>query len=88
MSPVPVGDHIPMHVWATLTELNGLSREEEDMRLGECYGGALKREHRGTCDHISLSASMKFSRIAINFKNCNFLKNKIHISPHRKDSAF
>lgn len=68
MSHAPVGDHIPMHIWATLTELNGLSREEKDMRLGERYGGALKREHRGTCDHISLSACMIFSRISIILK--------------------
>lgn len=39
MSHAPVGDHIPMHIWATLTELNGLSREEKDMRLGSVMEG-------------------------------------------------
>lgn len=68
MSPAPVGDHIPMHIWATLTELNGLSRGRKEHEDGGVLWRALKREHRAICDHISLSACMKFSRVTIILK--------------------
>lgn len=78
MFHAPVGDHIPMHIWATLTELNGLSREEKDMRLRSVMEGHW-RGNTGYKWSYFIVCMYDILKNKQNFKNRNFLKNKMHI---------